>query len=257
MANTLSGPGGQHRLIQLTLALVLLGALVWLLPVRHPGEDRGHHAAHHSGLDLFEQAGVSELAGGQRAPEFHLQRFSGGQASLADYTGALIVLNFWATWCTPCTLEMPTLESLWRQYRERRLVVIGISVDVGASRHLIAPYLSNLGLTFPVLLDPDMRTAQAWRVTALPATFIIGPGGDLVGMAIGPREWDGLPMRALVESLLPASPRQPAEGPPAGARAAVDAVTGVARRPGTLGGGQPRPGRLPAATSHRLRRTGG
>ncbi|MGH7307481.1 MAG: TlpA family protein disulfide reductase [Candidatus Rokuibacteriota bacterium] len=209
MANTLSGPGGQHRLIQLTLALVLLGALVWLLPVRHPGEDGGHHAAHDRALDLFERAGVSELAGGQRAPEFHLQRFSGGRGSLADYAGTLIILNFWATWCTPCTLEMPTLEALWQQYRERRLVVIGISVDVEAPRHLIAPYLSNLGLTFPVLLDPDMRTAQAWRVTALPATFIIAPGGNLVGLAIGPREWDGAPMRALVESLLPAAGLRP------------------------------------------------
>lgn len=216
VANTLSGSGGRHRLIQLTLALVLLGALLWLLPVRRPGEDGGH-VAHESVLDLFERAGVSELAARQRAPEFQLERFSGGRASLADWEGALVILNFWATWCTPCTLEMPTLEALWRQYRERRLVVVGISVDVGAPRNLIAPYLTNLGLTFPVLLDPDMRTAQAWRVTALPATFIIGPGGDLVGLAVGPREWDGVEMRALVESLLPADHRHPAERPTSGA----------------------------------------
>jgi peroxiredoxin len=240
VANTLSGPGGQHRLIQLTLALVLLAGLVWLLPVRRPGEDGGHHAAHEPVLDLFERAGVSELTTGQRAPEFDLERFSGGRASLADWKGALVVLNFWATWCTPCTLEMPTLESLWRQYRARRLVVIGISVDVGGPRNLIGPYLSNLGLTFPVLLDPDMRTAQAWRVIALPATFIIGPGGDVVGMAIGPREWDGAEMRTLVESLLPGDHQHPAERPAAGARD-VTGVTGAARRSETPDGGQPRP----------------
>jgi peroxiredoxin len=147
---------------------------------------------------------VSELAAGQQAPGVLLARFPSGEASLADWPGALVVLNFWATWCTPCTLEMPTLESLWRQYQKRGLVVIGISVDVGAPRDLIAPYVSNLGLTFPVLLDPDMRTAQAWRVTALPATFIIHPGGQVAGMAIGPREWDSPEMRALIESLLPA-----------------------------------------------------
>jgi peroxiredoxin len=217
VASTLTGPGGQRRLIPLTLALALFGALVWLLPVRQPGEDGGHHAGHESGRDLFERAGVSELAAGQRAPEFLLERFSGGRASLADWEGALVIVNFWATWCTPCTLEMPTLEALWQHYRERHLVVIGISVDVGAPRALLAPYLSNLGLTFPVLLDPDMRTAQAWRVTALPTTFIIGPGGDLVGMAVGPREWDGAEMRALVESLLPADHRRPPARPRSGA----------------------------------------
>lgn len=239
-ANTLAGLGGRQRLIPLTLALVLLGGLVWLLPVRRPGEDGGHHAVHEPVLDLFERAGVSELTAGQPAPGFHLERFSGGRASLADWEGALVVLNFWATWCTPCTLEMPTLESLWRQYRERRLVVIGISVDAGAPRSLIGPYLSNLGLTFPILLDPDMRTAQAWRVTALPATFIIGSGGDVVGMAIGPREWDGVEMRTLVESLLPADHRHPAERPASGAPATIDVIR-AGRRPETPDGGRPRP----------------
>jgi len=239
VAQTLSGPGGRHRLMQLALALVLLGGLLWLLPVRRPGEDGGHHAAHEPVLDLFERAGVSELKAGQRAPAVHLESFSGGRASLADWKGALVVLNFWATWCTPCMLEMPTLESLWRQYRERRLVVIGISVDVGAPRHVIAPYLSNLGLTFPVLLDPDMRTAQAWRVTALPATFIIGPEGDVVGMAIGPREWDGAEMRTLLESLLPGGHRHPAANPSRGLGVGV-AVSGPGRLSGTPDGGRPR-----------------
>jgi peroxiredoxin len=235
-ASTLAGPGGGQRVVQLVLALVLLGTLIWLLPVRRPGEDAGHHAGHEPDLDLFERAGVSELKAGQRAPAFHLERFSGGRMALADWTGALVVVNFWATWCTPCTLEMPTLEGLWQQYRERGLVVLGISVDVGAPRNVIGPYLSNLGLTFPVLLDPDMRTAQAWRVTALPATFIVGPQGDLVGMAIGPREWDGTEMRALVESLLAAG------------------VSGPGRRSGTPDGDRPRPGTAPDRRTGQHRR---
>jgi peroxiredoxin len=213
--------------------------LIWLLPVRRPGEDGGHHAAHEAELDLFERAGVSELSVGQRAPAIQLERFSGGRAGLADWTGTLVVLNFWATWCTPCTLEMPTLESLWRQYRERGLVVVGISVDAGAPRNVIGPYLSNLGLTFPVLLDPDMRTAQAWRVTGLPATFIVGPQGDVVGMAIGPREWDSAEMRALLESLLP------------------NDLSGAGRSPGTPDGGRPRHETPPDPRSGRHRNTDG
>jgi peroxiredoxin len=100
----------------------------------------------------------------------------GAQASLAEHRDKLVVLNFWATWCGPCTLEMPSLEALWRRYRERGLVVLGVSVDRGAPRNLLEPYVRNLKLTFPILLDPDAKTSGDWRVTALPATFIVRPG---------------------------------------------------------------------------------
>ena len=132
------------------------------------------------------------------------------------------------------------MESLWRQYRERVLVVVGISVDVGAPRNVIAPYLSNLGLTFPVLLDPDMRTAQAWRVTALPATFIVGPEGDWSAWPSAPGNGTASRCGALVESLLPGDHRHPAERPASGTQAATD-VTGAARRSETPDGDQPRP----------------
>ncbi len=119
-------------------------------------------------------------------------------------------MNFWATWCQPCTLEMPTLEALWRAYRERGLVVVGIAVDRGAPRALLDPYVKNLDLTFPILLDPEMSTANAWRVTGLPATFVIRPGGEVAGMAVGAREWNSREMQALLEVLL----RGHSSGPP-------------------------------------------
>ena len=70
-------------------------------------------------------------------------------------------------------------------------------------RALLDPYVRSLSLTFPILLDPDAAVAGAWRVTALPATFVIRPGGEVVGMAIGPREWNSAEVRALLESMLP------------------------------------------------------
>ncbi|HEU5320544.1 MAG TPA: TlpA disulfide reductase family protein, partial [Methylomirabilota bacterium] len=157
-------------------------------------------------LDAFERAGVTEFKEGQAARPFRLALLDGGTAGLEDYRDKLVVLNFWATWCQPCTLEMPTLEGLWRQYRARGLVVLGVSVDRGAPRDLIEPYVRNLELTFPILLDPEMATAAGWRVTALPATFVVRPGGEVAGVAIGPREWDGEEMKALLEPLLPAAP---------------------------------------------------
>ena len=77
------------------------------------------------------------------------------------------------------------------------------SVDRDAPRALIEPYVRDLKITFPILLDPEMATADAWRVTGLPATFVIRPGGEVVGMAFGAREWDSAEMTALLEALLP------------------------------------------------------
>lgn len=198
-----------QSLVRLGLAVVLLGALVWLLPVRQPGQGGAHHAAPEPTLDLFERAGVTELKKGQRGPALRLATLDSRSAGLEDYKGKLVVLNFWATWCQPCTIEMPTLEALWKGYRDRGLVVVGVAVDRGAPRALLDPYVKTLGLTFPILLDPDLKTAGAWRVTALPATFLVRPGGEVAGMAIGAREWNSREMRALLETMLP---RRPAGG---------------------------------------------
>jgi len=191
----------RESLLIAALAIALLGGVVWLLPLRRGVETVGHRGA--SGLDAFEKAGVVELKEGQQAPALALVTLDGGRASLVDHRDKLVVLNFWATWCQPCALEMPSLEALWRHYRERGLVVVAVSVDRGSPRSLLEPYARNLKLTFPILLDPDSRTSDGWRVTALPSTFLIRPGGDVTGMVVGAREWDSAAITALVETLLP------------------------------------------------------
>jgi len=201
-SNAILGAGRRDALLRAALAIILLGAVFWLLPLRRAGEDGGHHGAAPA-LDPFEKAGVVELKEGQKAPALALATLDGGRTTLADHRGKLVVLNFWATWCHPCALEMPSLEALWRRYRDRGLVVIGVSVDRGAPRALLEPYVRNLKLTFPILLDPDSKTSDRWRVTALPATFLVRPGGEVAGMATGAREWNSDEMQALVEHLLP------------------------------------------------------
>lgn len=198
------GPSRRQSLVRAVLALLLLGGLFWALPTRRAGEEGGHqHDVPPRALDPFERAGVTELKDGQHGPALRLALFTGGDATLDTWKDKLVILNFWATWCTPCTIEMPSLEKLWRRYRDRGLVVVAVSVDRGAPRMLIEPYLANLGLTFPVLLDPSMETANTWRVPGVPTTFVIRPGGNVAGLVIGFREWDSKEMRALLESMLP------------------------------------------------------
>jgi len=202
-SDAIFGASRRQSLIRASLAVVILGGVVWVLPVRRPGQDGGHHGAATQVLDPFEKAGVVELKEGQPAPGFTLLTLDGGWASLTDHRDKLVVLNFWATWCQPCTVEMPSLEALWRRYRDRGLIVVGVCVDRGAPKALLEPYVRNLKLTFPILLDPDSKTSDRWRVTALPATFLVRPGGEVAGMAMGAREWNSDEMRALVERLLP------------------------------------------------------
>src|SRR6185436_18870643 len=118
-ASTALGASWRQSLVRGGLALVLLGALLWFLPARRPGQDAGHHADPAPVLDAFEKAGVTELKEGQRGPAFRLPLLTGGDATLETWKGKLVVLNFWATWCTPCTTEMPSLERLWRAYGGR------------------------------------------------------------------------------------------------------------------------------------------
>jgi peroxiredoxin len=202
-SSTLLGAGRRQQLLRAGLAVALVGGLVWALPIRRPGQEGGHHAAHGPALDAFERAGVSELREGHPTPPLRLPRLDGGVTSLADHREHLVVVNFWATWCAPCTAEMPTLEALWRQYRERGLVVLAVSVDRGAPRALLDPYVTRLGLSFPILLDADLSASRAWRVQGLPATFVVRPGGEAVGMALGAREWNSAEMRALLAQFLP------------------------------------------------------
>ena len=206
-SDTLLGATRRGTLWRVVLAVAIFAAALWAVPTRRPGEDSGHHRDHPVALDAFEKAGITEFKEGQRGPGLRLRIFPGEDyAALENFAHNLVVLNFWATWCMPCTAEMPTLEALWQQYRARGLVVLGVSVDRGAPRALLDPYLRYHKLSFPILLDPDLKTAGAWRVSSLPATYIVKPGGEVAGVAVGAREWNSAEMRALLETLLPAAP---------------------------------------------------
>jgi peroxiredoxin len=204
-SGTLLGAGRRQQATRVVLALALVAGLLWALPIRRPGTDGGHHAAHAPALDPFERAGITELREGHRTPPLRLPRLDGGITALEEHRQHLVLVNFWATWCEPCTVEMPTLEALAREYRARGLVVLGVSVDRGAPRPLLEPYVRRLRLSFPILLDADLATSRAWRVNGLPATFVVRPGGEAVGMALGAREWNSAEMRALLERFLPTS----------------------------------------------------
>lgn len=150
---------------------------------------------------LLRDLGLIRPSRVEAARDFAAPTPDGGSLRLADQRGKVILLNFWATWCPPCLQEMPAMERLYRRYRDRGFMVLAASVDAEGDA-VVTPFLQQHRLTFPVVLDRDMAVAERYGVRALPSTFLVDRGGNVVAMALGPREWDGRAARVLVESLL-------------------------------------------------------
>ena len=127
------------------------------------------------------------LASGERepAPEFELPRLSGeGVASLADYRGRVVVLNFWASWCVPCRDESPLLQRWHRRLRKQDATVLGVdALDVtDDARGFVADY----GLTYPMLRDGGGELREPFGMTGFPETFVIDRQGRIAAVRRGP-----------------------------------------------------------------------
>ncbi len=129
------------------------------------------------------------IATGRAAPDFQLASIDGGTVSLAAQRGRLVFLNFWATWCKPCEEEMPAMERLYRDLRGDRFEMIAVAV--GDQADDVRAFRDRLGLSFPIVLDPDRSLATEYQSFRFPETYWIDEDGVLVARFIGPREWDG------------------------------------------------------------------
>jgi thiol-disulfide isomerase/thioredoxin len=122
---------------------------------------------------------------GKAAPGFTLTSTAGRKVSLADFKGHPVVVNFWATWCGPCKLEMPWFQQFNLAYKDQGLQILGISEDDGASPQDISKAAGKLGVTYPILLT-DGKVAPAYGgVEYLPETFYIARNGTIIAETAG------------------------------------------------------------------------
>ena len=138
-------------------------------------------------LDRVRKHGPLKLVGnvqGVQAPDFALMSLDGSKVKLSDYRGKAVLLNFWATWCSPCRVEMPWFEDLQKQYGKDGLVVLGIAMD-DSEPAKIAQFASELGVNYPVLLGTDQVSDDYGSVQYLPTTFYIGRDGVIVDKLTG------------------------------------------------------------------------
>lgn len=133
-------------------------------------------------------AGLSPVPQKPQAIEFELQDLSGKWHTISQYEGKAIIITFWATWCIPCRVEMPSMQRAWEQFEKGKVIMLGI--NVGEEADAISDFLDEVPVEFPILLDKDSSTMRQWYVIGLPTTYVVNPAGKIVYKAIGGREWD-------------------------------------------------------------------
>lgn len=140
------------------------------------------------GYLFYQSSKAPPLKEGDQAPGFTLPLMGGGEASLADYRGKVVVLNVWATWCGPCREEMPSMQRLYQSLKGQPFEMLAVSIDTRGAQD-VDPFVKKLNLTFPILYDTDKKVPSLYQTTAVPESFIIDKNGVVAKRIIGPLDW--------------------------------------------------------------------
>lgn len=169
-----------------------LGLILGLLAAMAPPAAAATH--------YFQVLGLQPPKEEVEAPDFSLKDLNGRNVRLADFRGKVVFLNFFATWCVPCRAEMPAMERLHRDFKGKGLVVL--AVDIQESARTVRPFVRELKLSFPALLDEDGSVATMYAVRPVPATYLISRDGRIAWRAFGARDWDSADSRQYFSQLL-------------------------------------------------------
>ena len=151
----------RHRLVvRSVILLLLMGAVGYTLYAN------------------FTKGQQTKIAIGEKAPDFVLTDMQGQKHRLSDYKGQGVFLNFWATWCKPCEIEMPYINNQYHQFKDKGVQVL--AVNVGESRLAVNKFAQRHQLDFPIVIDNEAQVQSAYGIDPLPATFLIDKTGKVV-----------------------------------------------------------------------------
>lgn len=143
--------------------------------------------------------GVDEVIG-KKAPDSVLKDLTGKNASLSSFRGKVVLINFWATWCPPCRSEMPSLNKLYKEYRDKGLVVMAVSTDRNGST--VRDYLNKNPVDLPIFIDSDLKISRLFKVFSMPTTFLIDRNGIILQRYLGEEDWDSADIRGKIKEAL-------------------------------------------------------
>ena len=174
MNKTRTPSGPQRRLAWIGPLLTMFGcALLAMGCLAAPGANPA--------LSGKTKVGIKE---GQLAPDFELETMAGEIVKLIDYRGQVVLINFWATWCSYCRTEFPEIQDAYESNQEKGFVVLAINVQ--DRKESVQAYAQELGLTFPVLLDPLGRASSRYKARGLPTSYFVDQEGVIVLKKVGP-----------------------------------------------------------------------
>jgi len=157
------------RFVSLLLIALTVAAVFWIVGANTPTDERAM---------TFAAPGPSAVTG--PAPDISGPTTAGDTFRLADHKGKVVLVNFWATWCGPCRMEMPDLVALQKRFGPRGFTVVGVSTDDGVPLDRLRTFVTEAGLNYPVLLAPAGAQANYGGVPALPTSFLIDRQGNVV-----------------------------------------------------------------------------
>ncbi len=150
--------------------------------------------------DEVKSLGLQQPKETVEAPDFTLRDLNGKTVQLRDFRGKVVFLNFFATWCVPCRLEMPAMDRLYQSNKDKGLLVLALDLREGVKP--VRSFLRELKVSFPALLDEDGTVAFMYGVRPLPTTYLVGRDGNLLWRAYGAREWDSAEARQYFAQVL-------------------------------------------------------
>jgi peroxiredoxin len=146
-------------------------------------------------------AGASSVSIGDRAPDFALRSLAGKNLRLSEYRSEVVVLNFWASWCNKCRDAMPVLNSIHQQYQHEGVQVFSVGIDADLKQAI--DFTTDIGITFPVMLDNEKKTvSRMYELGTMPLTLVIDREGNVRHIQKGFKKDSGAKIEAVVAELL-------------------------------------------------------
>ncbi len=155
-------------------------------------------------LPAFAQEPAPPLAPGTHAPAFSAKTTTGKTLTLKSLHGKVVLMDYWATWCGPCRMATPTLQSLHKQFSPQGLAVVGMSMDDSRSVSQVKPFMKAFGMTYAVTTAPDanQKAANAYKVDGIPSQYLIDKKGVVRWSQSGYSEAEKTMLPAMIKKLL-------------------------------------------------------
>jgi len=162
------------------------------------------------GLAYASQGWIRPVTAGAVAPDFAYPDLEGTSRSLSDFRGSVVLVNVWATWCGPCRTEMPSMQRVYEEFGDDGFEILAVSIDASpgaadATGNIggdVKSFADDLGLSFPILLDPAGSVQRTYQTTGVPESFLVDAEGVIRRKLAGGAEWDSPALMEQVRGLL-------------------------------------------------------